>query len=56
MAQSNNTDDLWCSNGFLDDQKDILAEGFAIPVPKQSRTGVPRFNDWLWFRDSHSLF
>jgi hypothetical protein len=46
MAQSNNTDDIWSSYGFADDEEDIWAEGFAIPVPKQSRTGVQRYIDW----------
>ena len=46
MSKRDNTDDLWGNNGFSDDQEDLWAEGFAIPVPKLTRTDVARFNDW----------
>ena len=29
-----------------DDTEYIWTEDFAVSVPKQSRTGVPRFVDW----------
>ena len=51
MDRSSRQHDLWKDPLFPNDEEDIWAQGFTVPVPKQSRTSVRRFLCW----DSHQF-